>query len=448
VSEPFKVRYFEDLQSLRASFESDPEFGHNILFQEFVPGEGVGVEVLMHDGVAVCAFQHRRLRELPWAGGVSVVAESEMVDPTLLGQATRLLRALGAEGMCMVEYRRDPDTGRTVFMEINARAIGSMSLSERCGVEFPWYHWQLLHDQRPDTPTTYPVGLRWRWTAGVLLRLDSLDQPGPPWEPHPSRIAEWLGSLGDLLPPTRDALWSWTDPLPAIAETAGITADIAKRQVKRLVRWFLPECLFRRLQEHRYQSPVARSWRRRRRIARVFGGLRARSRIAPERITRILVVCHGNIFRSPMFEHLLRRELARAGDTERYVMSGGLHAHDGGNAHPNAIKIATEFGIDLAAQRARAITPALIDASDLVIAMDFVNEAELLACHPTAKGKILVIGDLVGGDGGVPVADPYGRELDVVRRRYVDLANRATALGDWLAHRPAASGDSTNPDPV
>ncbi|MDZ7829164.1 MAG: hypothetical protein U5K33_06655 [Halofilum sp. (in: g-proteobacteria)] len=46
------------------------------------------------------------------------------------------------------------------------------------------------------------------------------------------------------------------------------------------------------------------------------------------------------------------------------------------------------------------------------------------------------------------MADPYGRELDVVRRCYADLANRAAALGNWLGHRTAAGGDSTNPDPV
>jgi len=442
VSEPFKVRYFEDREALRASFESDPAFGHNLLFQEFAAGEGVGVEVLMHDGSAICAFQHRRLRELPWAGGISVIAESEAVDPDLLDEAVRLLRTLGVEGLCMVEYRRDRDTGRRVFMEVNARAYGSLSLSERCGVELPWYHWQLLHGQRPQPPATYPPARRWRWSAGVMLRLDALGQPGPPWQPRPSVVRESLGAIRDLSPLTRDAVFSWSDPGPALGETARTARQLARRRARGLLRRLLPAPLFRRIQNHRHRSPRVRSWLRRRRAMRLLGLRHPRRRLSPGGIANILFICHGNIFRSPLCEYLLRRELEQRGDSVRTVASAGLHARDGNEAHAMGVEAAADLHIDLQPHRARAVTADMVAAADLVVVMDFINEAELLARHPSAAHKVIVIGDLAPGRGGVAVADPYGGDMKAVHACYADLAHRIAALRDWLLREPVAACDA------
>lgn len=441
VSEPFKVRYFEDPAALRASFESDPAFGHNLLFQEFAAGEGIGVEVLMHDGAPVCAFQHRRLRELPWAGGISVVAESEAVDPDLLDESVRLLRTLGATGLCMVEYRRNRDTGETVFMEVNARAYGSLSLSERCGVEFPWYHWQALQGQRPEPPAAYPLGRRWRWTSGVMLRLDALGQPGPPWERHPSLVREALGAIRDCSPMTRDAVFSWTDPLPALDETMRTARQLAKRRARGLLRRLIPGALFRRIQNHRHRSPLVRSWLRRRRAMRLLRLHHPRRRLSPGSIATILFICHGNIFRSPLCEYLLKRELEDHGDTVRGVASAGLHAHDGNNAHPMGVEAAAELDLDLQPHRARAVTAEMVEAADLVVVMDFVNEAELLARHPFAADKVVVIGDLAPGRGGVAVADPYGRDMAAVRDCYANLAGRMVTLRNWLLREKVTSAD-------
>lgn len=444
ISEPFKVRYFEHFKALLAAFDADPDLGENILFQEFAAGEGIGVEVLMHEGTALCAFQHRRLRELPWAGGISVVAESEAVDARLLDESVRLLRTLGANGLCMVEYRRTRDAGETVFMEVNARPYGSLSLSERCGVEFPWYHWQALHGEQPQPPATYPTGLRWRWTAGVMLRLDALGQPGPPWEPHPSLARESLYAMRDLLPPTRDALWSWSDPVPALSENARVARRIARSRAKSLLRWLIPADLFRRIQAYRHQSAHVRSWTRRRRLARWLWLKHPRRRISPRGARNILFICHGNIFRSPLCEYLLRRELERHGDTVRSVASAGLHARDGNNAHPMGVTAAAEFDIDLEPHRARAVTTGIIEAADLVVVMDFINEAELLARYPFAADKVIVIGDLARGRSGVAVPDPYGRDMAAVRACYADLSHRIAALRDWLLREPVATPDTAS----
>lgn len=437
VGEPFKVRYFQNLAALEHAFVKQSDFGALLLFQEYAPGEGIGIEVLMHQGQPVCAFQHRRIRELPWAGGISVVAESEPVDPELYEQSVTLLRELGGEGVCMVEFRRDPRTGAAVFMEVNARAYGSLSLSELCGIAFPWYHWQLLNGQCPAPPPTYRVGLRWRWSAGVLLRLTSLNAPGPPWQRPPSALAELGRAAVDLLPPTRDAIWTWSDPGPALSELRDVGSVLIRRGFKGFVRRVVPDRVIKRVQVFRYTPREVHRWRWRRYLGRGCGNWKPRTRLSPDQITSVLFVCHGNILRSPVSEHLLRRELSLRGGPARQVRSAGLRARAGREAHPDGLQAAADLGIDLSAHRAQGVTEDLLQAFDLVIVMDFTNEAELLARYPWMAARTVVIGDLAPGVTGVEVPDPYGAGIDAVRQRYEDLQRRVTTLAGWLEpHTP------------
>jgi predicted ATP-grasp superfamily ATP-dependent carboligase len=65
------------------------------MVQEFAPGNGVGVSVLMHKGTVQEIFQHRRIREWPPEGGVSVLCESVPLAPPLAEQSVALLRGNG-----------------------------------------------------------------------------------------------------------------------------------------------------------------------------------------------------------------------------------------------------------------------------------------------------------------------------------------------------------------
>lgn len=171
----FRVRHvrtpaeLDELRRLIAGCEDQ------YLLQEYCEGEGVGIETLIWDGEPVALFQHRRLTENPATGGVSVVAESEPLDPALAEMAVRLLRRLAWSGPAMVEFRRDRASGRVALMEVNGRYWGSLALPCLAGIEFPYYHWQLVHGRRPTAvPARYPAGLRVRWTTGEFLRLKGL----------------------------------------------------------------------------------------------------------------------------------------------------------------------------------------------------------------------------------------------------------------------------------
>src|SRR5207302_5617931 len=100
----FKVRYFDNFEKLRRAMEVDETLGQHILLQEYCPGVGVGLEMLVHNGEILATFQHRRLKEVPSTGGAAVLAVAEMPDPELRDQAIALLRALEWEGVAMVEF--------------------------------------------------------------------------------------------------------------------------------------------------------------------------------------------------------------------------------------------------------------------------------------------------------------------------------------------------------
>jgi predicted ATP-grasp superfamily ATP-dependent carboligase len=117
----FKTRRLESYDELERAVEDEDGFDDETLLQAYAPGEGVGIETLMHRGEPLVLFQHRRLKELPYAGGVSVLAVSETVDAALAGHSLRLLRALQWEGPAMVEFRHDRASGAAALMEVNGR---------------------------------------------------------------------------------------------------------------------------------------------------------------------------------------------------------------------------------------------------------------------------------------------------------------------------------------
>lgn len=156
------------------TFPAARDFTPPMLLQEYCAGAGVGIEVLMHEGKCLTVFQHRRLKEFPYTGGVSVTAVAESPDPALVESSLALLRALQWDGVAMVEFKVNPDTGDAVLMEINGRYWGTLSLPVSAGIDFPWYQWQLVHGEQPQIPSTYAAGTKWRWTVGYQIRLYSL----------------------------------------------------------------------------------------------------------------------------------------------------------------------------------------------------------------------------------------------------------------------------------
>jgi predicted ATP-grasp superfamily ATP-dependent carboligase len=162
---------------------------HPSLIQARIVGPGVGLFALFDRGRLVTAFAHRRLREKPPSGGVSVLRESVAPDQRLVDRANRLLGPLGWHGVAMVEYKRDAQTGEPFLMEVNGRFWGSLQLAVDAGVDFPALACQLAVGDSAEVPASYRIGVKSRWLLGdldhLLLRVCRHDRdlqlpPGAP----------------------------------------------------------------------------------------------------------------------------------------------------------------------------------------------------------------------------------------------------------------------------
>jgi predicted ATP-grasp superfamily ATP-dependent carboligase len=201
------------------------------LIQERIVGPGIGVFVLCDHGRVRAAFAHRRLREKPPSGGVSVLCESVALDPELLDQAMRLLEPLGWHGVAMLEYKQDERTGRSFLMEVNGRFWGSLQLAVDAGVDFPYLAYQLALGQRLEIPHRYKIGVRSRWLLGdldhLLLRL--FHSTGEQHLPNcaPSRIRTLLDFLKFAGSGLHYDVVSLDDPLPFLHEVRQYAADLS-----------------------------------------------------------------------------------------------------------------------------------------------------------------------------------------------------------------------------
>lgn len=414
----FKTRRFETIEQLEEAFRENPNFGLQNLIQEYCHGEGIGVEVLMRRNAPLVMFQHRRLKELPSTGGVSVLAIAEPVDSRLGDYAVRLLQAIKWEGVAMVEFRVDGRTGRVALMEVNGRYWGSLGLSIMAGVDFPWYEWQLAHGQQPDISGHYCPGVSARWTSGALQRVFATT----PYE-RKRRTAwavgrELIGFVQDCVPPTRDLLWSIRDPGPGLHETFGTVRTLARDLVKRMVMPLIPAALVTLRRRSRGLETRARRMYVWLAIKRALKLRRDRLPVSLSHIQSVLFVCHGNILRSPMAAALFKKELKACGRTME-VRSAGLHANPFRQADPRGVAAASELGIGLSEHRADLLTHEMVGRADAIFVMDRLNEAELLSRYPYAQPKIFYL-SLCHADmtSCLDIDDPYRGSMNDVRRCY------------------------------
>lgn len=196
---------------------ADPGMGGGALVQSFIEGHGEAVFLLTEDGEENVHFAHRRLREKPPTGGVSVLRVAIEPDAELLDQSRRLLEGLHWTGVAMVEYRRTPG-GDAALMEINPRLWGSLQLAIDAGIDFP----ALLVDQalghRPASSTLRP-GTRTRWLLGdVDHLLISLRRPAVRAITGATIGSLLMGFVASFFDGTRSEVFRWSDPAPFIRE--------------------------------------------------------------------------------------------------------------------------------------------------------------------------------------------------------------------------------------
>ncbi|SAL82556.1 protein tyrosine phosphatase [Caballeronia arvi] len=118
-------------------------------------------------------------------------------------------------------------------------------------------------------------------------------------------------------------------------------------------------------------------------------------------IRSVLVICEGNICRSPLAAALLARELPHLD-----VTSAGTHALVGWPADPYAVDLMRERGIDLRGHVARTVDHRMVRSHDLILAMTLALRGEVLTRFPFARGRVYRLLHEAQGD----VGDPYRQD--------------------------------------
>ena len=140
----------------------------------------------------------------------------------------------------------------------------------------------------------------------------------------------------------------------------------------------------------------------------------------------ILVICIGNICRSPTAEYLLKDRLAdKPGVT---VASAGLGALVDKPADPTALALMQEHGIDASSHRARQVTEDMLAAADLVLAMEPKHLDRLYQMAPQIRGRAFLLGKWLDDQ---PIPDPYRQQRPAFEHAW-KLIEQATDA--WLKY--------------
>jgi predicted ATP-grasp superfamily ATP-dependent carboligase len=210
-------------------------FGGVTLFQQFLPGERESLGLLYANGQIYARFVQWTKRSSPPLGGTSVVHQGIPVPPDIGTQAELLVREIGLEGYCQLEFRRDA-AGKPCLMEINPRLNITIENAVHAGVDFPYLLYQWASGDQINVVNDYRVG---RWMRDLkgdfMASIEALRQRGRPGVPPPVRtIFDFCGSF---FMPMRYVYLDWKDPLPALIATTNFTRSwVGGAFMKRLTR--------------------------------------------------------------------------------------------------------------------------------------------------------------------------------------------------------------------
>lgn len=370
------VSYAFNANELRAQVISALRFG-SVLLQEYVQGQGVGIELIADQGKIVYAFQHLRLHEVPLTGGGSSLRTSVAINPVLLDASARLMQALAWHGVAMVEFKHNPATGDFRLMEINGRFWGSLPLAVAAGADFPamLYELMVLGKIKPRSAAT--LGLYGRklssdiyWSELVLRR----DAPAK-LVTLPNRttlLRDWLLIFS---PRHHFDIQHWRDPKPGLVDLWRIF-QIYRARLQILIR---DKKLARRL---------SAAWR---------NGLVAQ-RLA--NANSVLFLCYGNINRSALAEQCF---IAHSSGIQIACASAGFHEETGRAADPGIVAAAQTLGINMSRSVSRRVDGDMIDAAGIIFVMEYEHYRRISAHFPAALGRTFLLSP--SGE----IADPYGK---------------------------------------
>ena len=137
-------------------------------------------------------------------------------------------------------------------------------------------------------------------------------------------------------------------------------------------------------------------------------------------MNNILVLCVGNICRSPIAEAMFKQHFP-----EKKIWSAGLAALVGQPADDMAIKVAASNGLDLSPHRAQQVFSLMCQTADMILVMENFQKSELEKKMPLLRGKVFGLGNI----GKFEIADPYRKSISFFETAYADIAR---GVSEWV----------------
>lgn len=137
----------------------------------------------------------------------------------------------------------------------------------------------------------------------------------------------------------------------------------------------------------------------------------------------VVMVCTGNICRSPYAEYALKAKAPALA-----ISSAGLTAMVDQPADETGISVSKHRKVDMTGHIARQLRSEIIAGADLLLVMDDGHLARLLKKHPEARGKTFKLGKWLGNKN---IVDPYKRPPDFFELVFTEIDK---AIDSWLPH--------------
>jgi protein-tyrosine phosphatase len=140
----------------------------------------------------------------------------------------------------------------------------------------------------------------------------------------------------------------------------------------------------------------------------------------------VLVVCAGNICRSPTAEYILKSKLTEKNIT---VSSAGLTALEGKPADAKAKQIAQTHGINMDAHQGRQLSSQLVVQNSVILVMEQRHLTDLCSRYPEARGKTFLLGKWINN---AEIPDPYRQSQEAFQHVYTLIDSACSAWQKYL----------------